>query len=135
MRKIWSGEVVEHQSEFINWSGFKSYPLPVQNPFPVVMGGVQGKIFHRIAKYGNGWFAPEGNPETLAGHLKSLQVACDEHDRSMGDIEITCMWNGKGGRESIEALEAVGVHRVVVPLAGAASPVEHLKSIAEVAIG
>jgi probable F420-dependent oxidoreductase len=135
MRKIWSGEVVEHQSEFINWSGFKSYPLPVQNPFPVVMGGVQGKIFHRIAKYGNGWFAPEGNPETLADHLKSLQAACDEHGRSMNDIEITCMWNGKGGRESIEALEAVGVHRVVVPLAGGASPVEHLQSVAEVAIG
>ena len=135
MRKIWSGEVVEHQSEFINWSGFKSYPLPIQNPFPVVMGGVQGKIFHRIAKYGNGWFAPEGNPETLAGHLKSLQAACDEHGRSMSDIEITCMWNGKGGRESIEALEAVGVHRVVVPLAGGASPIEHLQSVAEVAIG
>ncbi|GIS18946.1 MAG: hypothetical protein CM15mP120_08620 [Pseudomonadota bacterium] len=26
-------------------SGFKSYPLPIQNPFPVVMGGVKGKIF------------------------------------------------------------------------------------------
>ena len=44
MRKIWSGKVVEHQSEFINWSGFRAI-LPVQNPFPVVMGGVQGKIF------------------------------------------------------------------------------------------
>ena len=135
MRKIWSGEVVEHESDFVSWTNFKSYPLPIQNPFPVVMGGVQGKIFQRTAQLGNGWFAPEGNPETLAGHLKSLQAACDEHDRSMSDIEITCMWNGKGGRESIEALEAVGVHRVVVPLAGAASPVEHLHSIAKVAIG
>ena len=25
MRKIWSGDVVEHQSDFISWSGFKSY--------------------------------------------------------------------------------------------------------------
>ena len=30
MRKVWSGEVVEHQSDFNNWSGFQSYPLPVQ---------------------------------------------------------------------------------------------------------
>ena len=30
MRKVWSGEVVEHQSDFISWSGFKSHPLPVQ---------------------------------------------------------------------------------------------------------
>ena len=44
MRKVWSGDVVEHQSEFINWSGFKSYPLPTQSPMPIVMGGIKGKI-------------------------------------------------------------------------------------------
>jgi probable F420-dependent oxidoreductase len=134
MRKIWSGDVVEHQSEFIHWSGFKSYPLPIQNPFPVVMGGIQGKIFERIAKYGNGWFAPEGHPEALRGHLETLRVACEQHERDFADIEITCMWTGKGGKESLEALEAVGVHRVVVPLGGTAGPVEHLQGIAEVAI-
>ncbi|MEE8079577.1 MAG: LLM class flavin-dependent oxidoreductase, partial [Pseudomonadales bacterium] len=32
MKKIWAGDVVEHESDFINWSGFKSYPLPVQQP-------------------------------------------------------------------------------------------------------
>ena len=46
MKKVWSGEVVEHQSDFISWSGFKSYPLPVQKPhLPVVMGGAAGKIY------------------------------------------------------------------------------------------
>jgi alkanesulfonate monooxygenase SsuD/methylene tetrahydromethanopterin reductase-like flavin-dependent oxidoreductase (luciferase family) len=65
MRKIWSGEVVEHESDFISWHGFKSYPLPIQNPFPVVMGGVKGKIFERTAQLGNGWFAPSGDPAEL----------------------------------------------------------------------
>ncbi|HEY5646261.1 MAG TPA: TIGR03619 family F420-dependent LLM class oxidoreductase, partial [Pseudomonadales bacterium] len=37
MKKVWSGEVVEHQSDFISWSGFKSYPLPVQKPhLPII---------------------------------------------------------------------------------------------------
>ena len=34
MRKIWSGEVVEHQSDFINWSGFElsaSYPKSISS--------------------------------------------------------------------------------------------------------
>ena len=58
MRKIWSGDVVKHDSDFISWQGFKSYPLPIQTPLPVVMRGVAGKIFQRTAQLGNGWFAP-----------------------------------------------------------------------------
>lgn len=131
MRKIWSGDVVEHQSDFISWSGFKSYPLPVQNPFPVVMGGVKGKIFERIAKYGNGWCAPSGDPQELKGHLDKLRAACDAVDRDMSEIEITCMWPGKGGADSLGELEAVGVHRAVLPMMGGGNPVEALTKIAE----
>ena len=116
MRKIWSGEVVEHESEFISWHGFKSYPLPVQNPFPVVMGGIKGKIFERIAKYGDGWFAPAGDPAELKGHLDSLRKACDAIGRDMSEVEITCMWPGMGGKDFLGQLEAVGVHRVVLPM-------------------
>ena len=42
MRKIWSGEVVEHQSDFINWSGFRAIHF-LSKTISVVMGGVQGK--------------------------------------------------------------------------------------------
>jgi probable F420-dependent oxidoreductase len=135
MRKVWSGDVVEHESDFLSWHGFKSYPLPIQKPLPVVMGGIKGKIFERTAAYGDGWFAPAGDPEVLRGHLQSLREACDAVDRDVNDIEITCMWPGQGGEEFLGQLEAVGVHRVVVPLMGDGDPVEMLNQIAEVAIG
>lgn len=131
MRKIWSGEVVEHQSDFISWSNFKSYPLPVQNPFPVVMGGVKGKIFERIARYGDGWYAPAGDPAELKGHMDSLRQACDAIGRDMDEIEITCMWPGRGGNEFLDQLAGVGVHRVVVPVMGAGNPAETMQSLAE----
>lgn len=130
MRKIWSGDVVEHESDFISWSGFKSYPLPVQNPFPVVMGGVKGKIFERTAKYGNGWFAPAGAPDEMKGHLENLRKACDDIGRDMSEIEITCMWPGMGGKAFLGELEAVGVHRAVVPMMGPDSA-DRLQQIAE----
>jgi probable F420-dependent oxidoreductase len=116
MRKIWSGEEVEHKSEFINWQGFKSYPTPIQDPFPVIMGGAAGKIYERIAKYGDGWFAPIADPKALSAALDDLRKACDENNRDFSSIEITTMWNGKGGKEALEALTKVGVSRVVVPL-------------------
>ena len=134
MRKVWSEEVVEHESDFISWHGFKSYPLPIQNPFPVVMGGVKGKIFERTAQLGNGWFAPTGDPSELKTHLESLKIECDKIGRDVTEIEITCMWPGQGGRDFLEELTSVGVGRVVVPMMGAAEPTEHLQSIAEIAI-
>ena len=56
MRKVWSGEVVEHESEFLSWHGFKSFPIPRQSPLPVIIGGIKGKIHERIARHGDGWF-------------------------------------------------------------------------------
>lgn len=116
MRKVWSGAVVEHKSEFLNWSGFKSYPLPAQNPLPVIMGGNKGKIYERIARLGDGWFVPGGDPRELAPQLAELRATCDRVGRDFAEIEITCMWPGTGGIEALDALAAAGVHRAVVPL-------------------
>ena len=135
MRKIWSGDVVEHESDFISWKGFKSYPLPIQNPFPVVMGGVKGKIFERTAQLGNGWFAPSGDPAELKGHMQSLKKECDAIGRDLSEIEITCMWPGIGGKEFLGELEAVGVSRVAMPMMGEGDPVERLHKVAEEVIG
>ena len=135
MRKIWSGDVVEHESDFISWKGFKSYPLSIQNPFPVVMGGVKGKIFERTAQLGNGWFAPSGDPTELKGHIQSLKKECDAIGRDLSEIEITCMWPGIGGKEFLGELEAVGVSRVVMPMMGEGDPVERLHKVAEEVIG
>ena len=130
MRKVWSGDVVEHQSEFLNWSGFKSYPLPKQNPLPVIMGGNKGKILERIARFGNGWFVPGSDPAELVNQLSQLQAECARWGRDFQEIEITCMWPGAGGIEALEALAKAGVHRAVVPLmALGADPMEGIQRL------
>jgi len=115
MRKVWSGDVVEHESEFLSWHGFKSYPVPVQKPLPLVMGGSKGKIYERIARYGNGWYAPSSAAEQLAPMLKELKTVCAREKRDYSTIEITTMWPGQGGRAAVDAFAKLGVHRLVVP--------------------
>lgn len=118
MRKVWSGEVVEHKSDFLDWSGFKSHPTPVQNPLPVIIGGNKGKIYERIARHGDGWFVPGSDPATLRDQIAELHDTCEHLDRDPAEIEITCMWSGQGGLQSLEALRGAGVHRAVVLLMG-----------------
>ena len=134
MRKVWSGETVEHKSEFLDWSGFKSYPVPIQNPLPVVVGGTQGKAFERTARYGNGWFAPTGSPDQLAPFLEQLDQACKDAGRARTEIEVTAMWFPNADDLSdVERYTDMGVSRLVVPLPalGAGNPVENLKAFRE----
>jgi probable F420-dependent oxidoreductase len=131
MKKIWSGEEFSHHSDFINWEGFKSYPVPVQKPLPVIIGGAKGKIYERIARHGDGWFAPIGDPTELAAALGSLREACDANDRDFAEIEITSMWPGIGGIEAVQALADVGVSRLVVPVMGLPNPMEAMQKISE----
>ncbi|TDJ33178.1 MAG: LLM class F420-dependent oxidoreductase [Gammaproteobacteria bacterium] len=136
MKKIWSGEVVEHDSDFLTWHGFKSYPVPVQKPhLPVIIGGSKGKIFERIAKHGDGWFAPTGGDE-LKTSLDTLRTTCAAVGRDFSEIEITTMWPGQGGNEAVQALADMGVGRLVVPtMALGADPVEGIRKLAAEVIG
>ncbi len=131
MRKVWSGDVVEHQSDFINWSGFKSYPLPVQNPMPVIIGGAQGKVYQRIAKFGDGWYAPTQGPDDLAPRLEELEKVCTEVGRDYSELEITAMWTLRGGLDEVKAYGDLGVHRLNIPLPamGEANPADGLAKL------
>jgi probable F420-dependent oxidoreductase len=133
MRKVWSGEVVEHHSDFLNWSGFQSYPRPVQaGGVPIIVGGSKGKAFERIARLGDGWFAPTNDAAALAPLLEELKTACAAQQRDYQTVEITSMWDNKGGLDAIRAFEDIGVSRVIVPLfLLGRDPVAGLQSLAE----
>ena len=134
MRKIWSGDVVEHQSEFLTWTGFKSKPTPVQDPFPVVIGGTKGKAFLRVARYGNGWFAPTASPDLLAPLMKELDEACEQEERDRAEIEVSATWFPNAEDLSdVERYAEMGVQRLIVPVPAIVkgNPMESLQTFAE----
>lgn len=118
MKKVWSGDVVEHEGEFVRWSGFKSYPLPVQRPHPpVIIGGNTAPAFRRVVRHGDGWFAPNAGVDNLAKQLPKLKEAARAHGRAMNRIEITAMWPYVlEGIDSIARYEDLGVSRLVIPV-------------------
>ena len=117
MRKVWSGDVVEHESEFLHWTGFKSHPTPIQNPFPVIIGGSKGKAFERVARHGDGWYAPTANLKQLAALMPQLDAACAAAGRTRASVEITAMWiPAVEGVDVVPRYAELGVDRLVIPL-------------------
>ena len=136
MKKVWSGKVVEHDSDFLNWHGFKSYPVPVQKPHvPVIIGGAKGKIFERIATVGDGWFAPIADPVELGKALAELKAVCKRVGRNYADIEITTMWQAQAGLDSLKQLQDLGVARVTTFAMGAGDPIDAIKRLGDEVIG
>ncbi|CAE7460220.1 unnamed protein product [Symbiodinium pilosum] len=129
MQKLWQGGVADHQSEYLDWQGFKSFPSAPE--LAVVIGGNKGKAFDRVAKYGQGWFAPTTDAGELSADMEKLRAACDAHDRDASQVEITCMWTGQGGDEAVQALAAAG-DRSIKELATHAGLVQHLRVIVPV---
>jgi probable F420-dependent oxidoreductase len=119
IRKVWSGEVVDHHSEFINWSGFRSYPIPGNKAgVPIIIGGTKGRIYERVARFGDGWFLPVDTASALADKLAPLAAACHAVGRDPASVEISCMWNMQGGLDAIRAFEAAGAARIIIPVPG-----------------
>jgi alkanesulfonate monooxygenase SsuD/methylene tetrahydromethanopterin reductase-like flavin-dependent oxidoreductase (luciferase family) len=132
MKKVWSGDVVEHDSEFLNWHGFKSFPLPVQRPHvPVIIGGAKGKIYERIATVGDGWFAPAGDPAELSKSLEELKAVCKRLGRNYSEIEITAMWQPQTGLDTIRKLRDIGVARVVTFAMAGGDPTDAIKRLGD----
>ena len=117
MRKVWSGDVVEHESEHLSWHGFKSHPIPVQDPLPIHIGGSKGKAFERIAKYAQGWYAPTADADQLKQELVKMKEACDAIGRDPSEIEVSTMWVPQMEPDKVEAYAEIGVSRLIVPSA------------------
>lgn len=116
MRKVWSGDVVEHESEYLSWHGFKSHPLPVQDPLPIVIGGSRGKAFERLARYAQGWYAPRPVDEDLPAMMKRMRSTCESYGRDPSDIEVSTMWIPQNAPHTMEEYRDIGIDRLIVPI-------------------
>jgi len=133
IRKVWSGNQVAHDSEFIQWHGFKSLPTPVlKERLPVHIGGHAGKALERAAKFGNGWFPAIYSSAELAPVLDALKNTCQQFDRDFDDLEITAVWEKNSGLDEIRRYQDLGVHRLTIPLSSVSeSPLDAVQWLAE----
>jgi probable F420-dependent oxidoreductase len=129
VKKVWSGEVVEHESEFLSWHGFKSHPTPAQKPHPpILIGGTTNKTLQRVVRSAQGWYAPSDSTQELRKKIEELKKMAAEAERSFDSIDITTNWRIAKHPELLPELEELGISRAVV-LLGATGQSDPRKAI------
>jgi len=135
MKKVWSGQVVEHESEFLHWHGFKSYPLPARRPHPpLIIGGDSPAALRRVARHGDGWFAVDNKPEQFTERLAELRRLTQDVGRDPAELEISLFWTRfSEGLDSVRRYQDMGVHRLIAPwrTLGVANGAEGLDRLAD----
>lgn len=64
LRRLWSGERVEHRGTHYVVEGVTLSPAPVQQPLPIWIGGNSARAVARAARF-DGWFADTSDPEKM----------------------------------------------------------------------
>ena len=126
MRAIWTQPgPVSFQSRSASFAGIDAYPRPVQAGGPrVIVGGHTPAAYRRAVRSGHGWYGFALNPEATATALAGLAEAATVVDRpaDLGPLEISVTPRGRLDAESVDGFTAAGVDRLVVNMAGTATP-------------
>ena len=80
LRKLWTGEVVEHHGEFFDVPPLEMLPAPTE-PVPVHVGGVSEAALRRAARH-DGWVSDLHTIEELAAIRARIERYREEYGRT-----------------------------------------------------
>ncbi len=111
MREIWTKPKPEYHGDIVEFPPMMTWPKPVQNPMPVIVGGAFPHAARRAVRYGNGWvpIAGRGNIEDTIPKFKEMLA---EAGRSLADVPIS-MFGAPEDADTIKRYADMGVTRVV----------------------
>jgi alkanesulfonate monooxygenase SsuD/methylene tetrahydromethanopterin reductase-like flavin-dependent oxidoreductase (luciferase family) len=118
MRALWTGEQVTLDDGYQVWDKAVSLPTPPNGAVPIVVGGHSDAAARRAGRLGDGFFPGKGSPERLGQLIAVMRDAATEAGRDPDAIEVTAGTAAIGGDDPLGAvaeMEALGVHRIVVP--------------------
>ena len=83
LRRLWAGETVSHEGAAGNFKDVKLFPLPVQQPLEVWLGGNVPAALERCGRLSDGWLPSLCTPEEAAAGRSVIEEAAARAGRSI----------------------------------------------------
>ncbi|MGA2837041.1 MAG: LLM class flavin-dependent oxidoreductase [Acidimicrobiales bacterium] len=81
LRRLWSGEPVEHHGAVGEWEGVTLAPLPFQEPLEFWTGGMLPSALERCGRFADGWLPSSCTPAEVAAGRAVIEAAADAAGR------------------------------------------------------
>jgi len=118
MRAIWTDPKPEYHGEIVDFPPMMTWPKPVQQPLPIIVGGAFPHAARRAVRYGNGWIPIAGRASygSFDDYFPTYKQMLAEAGRSLADAPIT-MFGAADNYDQLIGYRELGVARVVAGLA------------------
>jgi probable F420-dependent oxidoreductase len=83
LKRLWTGEPVDHDGTFHRYEGARVLPRPAQDPLDIWLGGIADSELQRCGRLGDGWLPSFCTPDDLRRGIPRIQEVAAEHDRSI----------------------------------------------------
>ena len=112
LRKLWSGEMVEHHGEHSDFDRLIMLTKPAA-AIPILLGGSADVALRRTARIGDGWIAPPWPFEKCLEYADKLRAMLKEEGRENDPFEIVLTVSDISQRDDIKAAEEVGATNII----------------------
>lgn len=115
LRKLWSGQMVEHRGEFYAFDRLEMSPAPTE-AIPIYFGGFSEAALRRVARLGDGWISDIHSTEELRAICAKLARYRAEACRGSAPLTVIASANDAFNVDGYRRLEDVGVtHLITMP--------------------
>jgi probable F420-dependent oxidoreductase len=111
MREIWTQDEASFHGRFVDFERIWSWPKPVQDPMPVLIGGNSDGVEERARRVGTGW-APLAFPGT-PGRIRAYLTRARE---DAVETTVTAVGGGPLSAEVLEEYADAGAERYLYGL-------------------
>jgi probable F420-dependent oxidoreductase len=108
MRKLWSGEVVEHHGRFFDFAPLQMSPAPGRE-VPIWFGGLSDVAMKRATTLGDGWLGVGNTPDEASQILGKLRALRAQSERASKPFETVLPLTTPLEPETLRRLEAQGM--------------------------
>jgi probable F420-dependent oxidoreductase len=115
MRKLWSGEMVEHHGEFFDFAALRMLPAP-EEPVPILCGGLHERVLERAARLCDGWISPGSTADEFTRIFETIEAQRERAGRSGQAFEYIVPAPAPGDLDRFRDFEGRGVSIVNHPL-------------------
>lgn len=122
MKKLWTGEYVEHHGKYFDFPPVICLPRPVRRPHPPILLGSIGSplVFKRTVEWGDGWLPCTADAKEVADGRIELTRLAKAAGRDPASIDLTVFALPGYCRTAKEMADMAktGANAVVIWLAG-----------------
>ena len=112
MRKLWTGEMVEHHGRFYDFDRLNMRP-PVDTSIEIVVGGVTEGAYRRIGRFADGWIPHAISTQEARVGLEKIRSYRAEYGRSGESITAIVPLNDAFDPDGYRRAEDAGVTHVL----------------------